>query len=129
MRRDMDLYRQLVLDLEALDLAYGEIVSIDVFGGDLAIEGYTPDQIAYHLDQIVSSGMVDQGGGASLDGPGFRCLTQKGHDFADSVRDEKVWAMTKEGALKAGGMTVDLLVALAKGFLKQQIEKKTGVIL
>jgi hypothetical protein len=127
MRRDMDLYRQLVLDLEALDLAYGEIVSIDVFGGDLAIEGYTPDQIAYHLDQIVSSGMVDQAGGGSLDGPGFRCLTPKGHDFVDSVRDDKVWAMTKEGALKAGGLTLDLLVALAKGFVKQQIEKRTGV--
>lgn len=127
MRRDMDLYRQLVLDLEELDLGYGQVVIIDVLGGDLAIEGYTPDQIAYHLDQIVSSGMIDSAGAGGLSGTGFRALTPKGHDFADSVRDDNVWAMTKEGALKAGGLTLDLVVALAKGFVKQQIEKRTGI--
>jgi hypothetical protein len=60
-------------------------------------------------------------------GIGFRCLTWQGHDFLDSVRDPKIWAKTKEGALAAGGFTVDLLAELAKGFLKKQIEERTGV--
>lgn len=127
MQRDMDLYRQIVLKLEALDLEFGSVITIDVSDGDLDIEGHTHDEIAYHLDQIIRSGMIDDAGASSFDGPGFRCLTPKGHDFADSVRDEKVWAMTKQGALKAGGITLDLVAALAKGFVKQQIEKRTGI--
>jgi hypothetical protein len=45
------------------------------------------------------------------------------------VRDPKIWAKTKDGALAAGGFTVDLLKDLAKGFVKKQIEERTGVTL
>lgn len=127
MRRDMDLYRQIVLKLEALDLEFGSVVTIDVADGDLDIEGYTHEEIAYHLDQVIRADMIDDAGASSFDGPGFRCLTPKGHDFADSVRDDKVWAMTKEGALKAGGFSIQLLVDVGKGLLKKQIEKYTDV--
>jgi hypothetical protein len=127
MRRDMDLYRQIVLKLEALDLEFGSVVTIDVSDGDLNIEGYTHEEIAYHLDQVIRSGMIDDAGASSFDGPGFRCLTPTGHDFADSVRDDKLWALTKEGALKAGGFTLQLLADLAKGFTRKQIEKHTGI--
>ncbi len=64
-----------------------------------------------------------------MSGIGFRCLTWEGHDFLDSVRDPKIWAKTKDGALAAGGFTVDLLKDLAKGFVKKQIEERTGVTL
>ena len=56
-------------------------------------------------------------------------LTWAGHDLLDSVRDPKIWAKTKHGALAAGGFTVDLLKDLAKGFVKKQIEQRTGVTL
>jgi hypothetical protein len=38
-----------------------------------------------------------------------------------------VWTKTKKGAVAAGGFTVDLLKDLAKGFIKKQIEERTGV--
>jgi hypothetical protein len=34
--------------------------------------------------------------------------------------------MTKNGALNAGGFTLDLLGKLAKGFAKKQLAKHTG---
>ena len=62
-----------------------------------------------------------------MSGIGFRCLTPAGHDFLDSVRDPETWAKTKKAAVGAGGFTLDLLKDLAKGFLKKQIEDRTGV--
>ena len=44
-----------------------------------------------------------------------------------SVRDDAVWRKTKEGALAAGGFTFELLASLAKGLVKKQIEKHTGI--
>ncbi|WP_258366769.1 hypothetical protein [Burkholderia vietnamiensis] len=38
-----------------------------------------------------------------------------------------MWAKTKAGALAAGGFTVELLGDLAKGFIKKQIEDRTGI--
>jgi hypothetical protein len=54
-------------------------------------------------------------------------LSWQAHDFVDAVRDEQIWQRTKEGALNAGGWTLELLTDLAKGFLKQKIEKMTGI--
>nr|WP_264159203.1 DUF2513 domain-containing protein [Burkholderia vietnamiensis] len=45
----------------------------------------------------------------------------------DSIRSPEVWAKTKAGALAAGGFTVELLGDLAKGFIKKQIEDRTGI--
>jgi hypothetical protein len=62
-----------------------------------------------------------------MDGITFARLSWAGHDFLDSVRDREIWAKTKNGALAAGGFTIDLIADLAKGFLKKQIEDRTGV--
>ncbi|WP_116867230.1 DUF2513 domain-containing protein [Pseudomonas syringae] len=127
MRRDIDLYRAIVLQLESEDLPPGSIAEINVLAGELPIDGYTEEQVHYHVRQIIMAGLIDQGGAGSSAGFGFRSLTPAGHDFADSVRDEKIWQMTKKGALEAGGFTVQLLVDLAKGFAKKQIQKLTDV--
>ncbi|WP_226506458.1 DUF2513 domain-containing protein [Pseudomonas sp. MWU16-30317] len=127
MQRDMDLIRAIVLKLEAWEISPTAIMLVDVYDGDFPIEGYSEDQVYYHVQQIKMAGFIDEAGGGSTSGFGFRSLTPKGHDFADSVRDEKIWSMTKEGAIKAGGFTLQLLVDLAKGFTKKQIEKHTDI--
>jgi hypothetical protein len=60
-------------------------------------------------------------------GIGFRCLTPAGHDFLDSVRNPETWAKTKKAVAGAGGFTLELLKDLAAGFIKKQIEDRTGV--
>jgi hypothetical protein len=129
MKRDMDLIRELLLKLEALPMRPGGIVTIPSDAAEIAVPGYDSAQIDYHLGQIRRAGFIDEGGSRPMSGIGFRCLTWQGHDFLDSVRDPKIWAKTKDGALAAGGFTVDLLKDLAKGFVKKQIEERTGVTL
>jgi hypothetical protein len=127
MKRDMDLVRKLLIQLEDMPLSPGSIVTMDYDDPSLTIDGYTTDQVHYHLDLIVEAGLVDIGGRGAIGAFMFRRLTYAGHDFLDSVRDDKIWAMTKKGAAAAGGFTMDLLVALAKGLVKKEIEKRTGI--
>ena len=127
MKRDMDLVRELLLRLEALPIRRGGIVHIPATADEISVPGHDVAEIEYHLSQLVKAGFIDEGGLRPSEGIGFRSLTWEGHDFLDSVRDPKVWAKTKSGALAAGGFTVDLLKDLAKGFVKKQIEERTGV--
>jgi hypothetical protein len=127
MKRDMDLMRELLLKLEALPMRRGGIVNIPADDEAIAVEGYSVDQIDYHLSQIRRSGFIDEGGARPASGIGFRCLTPAGHDFLDSVRDPETWSRTKKAAAGAGGFTLDLLADLAKGFVRKQIEDRTGV--
>jgi hypothetical protein len=127
MKRDMDLMRDLLLKLEALPMRRGGIVTITPDADEIAVEGYGVDQIDYHLSQIRQAGLIDEGGARPMSGIGFRCLTPAGHDFLDSVRDPETWSKTKKAAAGAGGFTLDLLKDLAKGFIRKQIEDRTGV--
>ncbi|MBF4554842.1 DUF2513 domain-containing protein [Pseudomonas sp. p50] len=126
MRRDMDLIRLIVLQIESDHQGPNDLLSFEDFNTELVIDGYTPAQVEYHLQLAISSHIFEiprNAGGLYI----ISGLSPKGHDFADSVRDEKIWAMTKEGALKAGGFTLELLGNLAKGFAKKQLEKHTGI--
>lgn len=127
MKRDMDLIRELLLKLEALPIRRGGMVHITPDSDELVTPGYDVDQIDYHLEQIKAAGYIDDGGLRPMEGIGFRSLTPEGHDFLDSVRDPENWKRTKGAALAAGGFTLDLLKDLAKGFIKKQIEDRTGV--
>ncbi|PQZ91913.1 MULTISPECIES: DUF2513 domain-containing protein [Pseudomonas] len=128
MRRDMDLMRLVVLKVEEDHQGPNHLVEYEDFNHQMVIEGFTPDQVEYHLKLAMQSRLFDMPGNAGWLYI-FQGLTPAGHDFADSVRDEKIWKMTKEGALKAGGLTFELLGQLAKGLIKQQLEKHTGVAL
>ena len=127
MTRDMDVIRDLLLKLESLDLPRGTVLTVDGDDPEIAIEGCSGDQIAYHLDLVREAGFVESPGSQPMDGITFARLSWAGHDFLDSVRNPEVWAKTKKGAVAAGGFTVDLLKDLAKGFIKTQIEERTGV--
>lgn len=128
MTRDMDLIRELLLKLEALPMRRGGIVLIKAEDAEVQVDGYSADQIDYHLALIREAGLIETAGGA-MKGITFRRLTWDGHDLLDSIRSPEVWAKTKSGALAAGGFTMELLADLAKGFIKKQIESRTGVTL
>jgi hypothetical protein len=128
MQRNMDLIRELLLKLEAIPMRRGEVRDISPDDEVIAIPGYDSDQIDYHLTQIRKEGFIDEGGGSRpMFGIGFRCLNPAGHDFLDSVRDPENWAKTKKAAAGAGGFTIALLSDLAKGFIRKQIEDRTGI--
>lgn len=119
MRREMDVIRDIALAVSAAPASVS------------ALDGLSNEIFAFHAQLMEEAGLVQ----AALLPDGKRVattalifrLTWTGHEFADSVRDPKIWAETKKGAEAAGGFTIDLLKDLARGFLKKQIEELTGV--
>ncbi len=125
MKRDMELVRGLLLKIESMNLPLGTTAFFNSADPTLHIDGFTPDDVAYNLDLLFDAGFIR--GQRGMTDFGFSGLTWAGHDFLDVVRDPAIWAKTKQGALAAGGFTFDLLKELAKGFVKKQIEERTGV--
>lgn len=122
--RDMDLVRELLLYLDKVDFRLGS--PKNVFP---EIEGYSSNQIDHHLALMCSAGFLNDEGMDLATGFAFCGLTWKGYELLDSIRDDDVWRKTKGGLQSAGGFTFDLVKDLAKGFLKKQIEEKTGITL
>ena len=126
----MDTIRSLLLRLEGLNENVHRIQLINGGSPALAIEGVSHEQIDYHLSLIREKGLIEPAEGGTMDGSiYFRRLTWEGHDFLDSVRDDDIWKKTRNGAQEVGSWTFDLVKDLAKGFIKKQIEQRTGVIL
>jgi Hypothetical protein (DUF2513) len=125
MKRDMDLVRELLLKLEAEPLD-GDLYSVDPDG--FGISDRTHEEIAYHMVLLIDGGLLD--GERDLSGMFVaRKLTWGGHDFLDSVRDPKIWRMTKEHAKKAGGFTIEILAGIAKGIIKDNLIRIAGATL
>jgi len=123
----MDLIRDLLLRIEALPIGVGQAFLLECNKPPLALAGDDPDAIYYNMKLLAEAGYLaltrtQPGLGFAITG-----LTWEGHEFLDTVRDPEIWRKTKEGASKAGGFTVGLLAELAKGFVRTQIEKHTGV--
>ena len=55
-------------------------------------------------------------------------ITNAGHDYLDAVRNEGIWKRTKGAVIEQGGnATLEIVKALATGFLRKQIEERTGI--
>ncbi len=108
MPRDMDLIRQLMLRFEK------NITSIP--------EGRTELEVAYHVKQMIDAGLID-GQVIMAPSPGKRIprsfvfgdITWRGHDFIEAIRNDTVWARTKEHFIqKSASWTLDLIVEFLK---------------
>jgi hypothetical protein len=117
MKRDMELIRKMVLTME--DAPGGWV-------GDIAIDGYTPDQIGYHAHLLVDAGLADGEDITNSEGTGpaalLTSLTWKGHEFTDAARDETRWkkamGIVKE---KAGSVTVAVLTQVLTTLMKSAL--------
>jgi hypothetical protein len=122
-KRDMDFVRDLLLRIES-----GEI---NFEGAPKAFTGQPlnpeAEKLGEHLRLLKQAGFVDVQAESLTGLIVVSGLSWRGHDFLDSVRDPKIWAKTKSAVESAGGFTVELMKDLAKGFVKKQIEDRTGV--
>jgi Hypothetical protein (DUF2513) len=121
MKRNMDLIREILFSLEKSEEAR-------ISKNQIIIEGYNQNQIQFHITIMEEAKLIlHEVTTGYMSGSKGICPTMAGYDFIDSTRDPEVWQKTKEGALKAGGWSLDLLGELAKGLMKQKIEVMTGV--
>jgi Hypothetical protein (DUF2513) len=129
MKRDLDLIREILLQIEADPKFDGSANPVDA--AKLGITGRTNAEVMYQVVQLIDGGLL---AGKILSAGAFPPaavvifkLTWKGHEYLDSVRDPAVWKETKVRLEGAGSFTFDLAKAFAKGFVKKKIEEHTGV--
>jgi Hypothetical protein (DUF2513) len=120
MKRDMELIRHLMLEVESQDS--------DFQYASLQKMGYTEAQIDYHLQLLIEEGLID-GEVIPLHGsPDISMtiviskLSWKGHEFLDNARNESVWKETmktvkEKGGSVAVGVLIQLLASEAKKHL------------
>lgn len=126
MKRDFDLIREILLDIEK---------NVPAVPQDLGyhFEHEDRDAVAFALYLMAQKGLIHDAydigdhGTHESDSYGHPKLTWEGCDFLDAVRDDEIWQKTKLGVTKAGSFTFDVLKALAKGLIKTKIEQHTGV--
>jgi hypothetical protein len=120
----MDLVRDILLATERSDRDPRGWVGLD-------LAPRSKVEVSYHVHLLADAGLLI-GQDLSHMGPdGYewmpKRLTWEGHEFLDNIRDPDVWRRTKEGAKEVGGFSLELLGALAKGFVKKKIEEHTGI--
>ena len=91
MKRDMDLVRQVLLQVEAQQ---------GPLEWRVRSEEDVPDPLLYHLELAIEAGLVEgkireAGNRNNPYGAWVERLTWEGHDFLDAVRNDTVWAKTK----------------------------------
>lgn len=130
LRRDMDMIRDLLLEIEGGRNVFKLIdaETAECLGGD-SVDIMSKELVAkteLHLKLLADAKFIS----FERRGGGFWHITElhwAGCDFIETIRDPEIWQTTKEGAAKAGGFTAELLKDIARGLVKKQLERFTGV--
>ena len=98
MKRDMELVRELLIQIEEHDSKD----EINFF----VEEGYkfTNQEIDYHLELMISAGLIKGSARHTSKGTVFdiESLTWIGHEFLDAARNDKVWEKAEKTVEKNG---------------------------
>jgi hypothetical protein len=117
MKRDMDLVRQIMLNVE--DMPVGPPIHYRV--------GEVEDRVLLaHMEMLISAGLVagkiSQSLGARGDVIIISGLTWEGHEWIETVRRDDVWVSVKEILVEQGGaMTYELTKAVAGQLLRRRL--------
>jgi hypothetical protein len=125
MQRDMNLVREVLLRVEALDIPPAAKLPINGWDQALQVEGYSPEDIDRHLRLLVDGGYLT--GKAAMDGVITAGLSWKGCEFLDSIRNPEVWRRTETAASKVGGVALSVLADMAKAIATSLIKEKLGL--
>jgi len=120
-KRDLERMREILLHLEGQDSDDGWIwTRSDVF--------YRASD-DHQIELIKQAGFLEGGNRtkSTLVTDRLR-ITVSGHDYIDAIRNEGIWAETKNAVAETGGSaTVEIVKSLAVGFLKKKISTHTGI--
>jgi hypothetical protein len=126
MKRDMELVRELLLKIA--DAEKPPNFSALVAGR----KENTPEYkfAAYHMKMLINEVQLVRGidccaigGDEWLD----LHLTWRGNDYLANIRDQTVWDKTKAGAQKLGGDSWDIIIEIAKSYVKAEAKKRLGL--
>ncbi|WP_172461883.1 DUF2513 domain-containing protein [Dyella jiangningensis] len=115
MKRDWDLVRQILLELE--EVGHDRVVVHD--------DGQDTNVFGYHCKLMHDAGLIEANiteyHGGAISGQAVR-MTWAGHEFLDSIRPKSTWEKVKMQAKEKGiGLTLDAIKTLAEIAMKAAI--------
>jgi hypothetical protein len=118
MKRDLDLVRSLLLAMEAQEHAFVE--------SKLTVEGYTEEQIGFHIYLLGEAGLAVVGEDTNMQSQSPSAvavnLTWAGYEFLEAAKDETLWGKAKSVVIKpAGGVAFSVLVEWLKAEAKARL--------
>ena len=121
MELNHETVRSLLLKVEAEQRSLGWMLAI---GSENFEQFYAATKLIEggFLDGQVIAGMDEDEGEVMI-----TSLTYRGHEFLDSVREPEVWSAAKAGAKKAGAFSLEILAAIARAVVLQQVKQLTGL--
>jgi hypothetical protein len=119
MKRDMDLVRQIMLNVEGMPA--GPPIQYPV--------GEIEDRVLLaHLEMLISAGLVSGKISQSLGSRGdviiISGLTWEGHEWIETVRRDDIWSQVKDLLMGQGGV---LTYELTKAVAGQLVRKRLGL--
>lgn len=116
MKRDMDLVRDILLEMEKW--------RTNAANREITIPGHTPDEITYHLGLMREAGLIKAIDATSHDGVAWLPvkLLWDGHEFLDAARSDTMWNKAKETVIKnTGTLTLEALKTALAMLMKHAV--------
>ena len=126
MKRDMDLVRLILLEIE------DKYRSTAIY--DLAIDGYDTEMVAYHCKILYEAGLISDYKAQYADNEiyvfGVGSLTWDGNDFLEKIRDDSQWKKVKEIITKKGlPLIIESIKSVANALISATVEGITNSIM
>jgi len=119
-QRDMDLIRNLLLNIEG-DPRFDGLRWYRIGGpADLGIDGHSAEEVGYHLNLLIEAGFLKGRGGIEAIPP-INKLTWQGHEFADNLKDAGIWGKTKDRLLGLPGVALSIVAAVLEAEVKKHL--------
>lgn len=120
MKRDIDFIRAILLKVEEeCPQRHVNFKNFEQLGE------YDKDVFNEHVRLLVEDNIIEVLANTNESGyydvAFIKRLTSKGHDFLDSIRDEKVYSITKERLSKITGWTLPIVREVATGVIKSML--------
>ncbi len=119
MKRNMDLVRSILLEMEKSEHGY--------CNDEIIIDGYNKEEIGYHVYLMIEAGLLVGVVVTTARYPSpfatQRNLTWAGHEFIESSRNSTIWEQSKEIVNKVGGASIGIWTEV----LKQTVLNNLGL--
>ncbi len=118
MKRNLDLIRAIILDIEARGTPSDLI--------DPKVEGHNELDVSYHVMLMEDAGLIRATDRSAIGI--FRwsagALTWRGHELAEYLRDEALWGAAKRDVIEAtaGGLPFDVLLDRLRELVKRRLD-------
>lgn len=119
MKRDLDLIRKIMINIEETPTATTSSKSI-------VLDGYPQEIVNYHLERLIEAKYISATKISPHADLAFFIeisITWKGHEFLDASRNETIWGKAKEKATAfAGEVPMSVIMTILTGLIKTQSE-------